>query len=261
MIRQEVRDFARAHGAADPNAVALAVSEAVTNAIVHAYVDAPEPGEIEVIAQRIGDDCLEILVCDDGRGMLPATTARASASGCRSSRRSPRASRCRRAPAAAPRSGWRSRRPRTTDGRPETRTTRAPVVSAREALEFLSRAGFVLADSLDYEQTLARVVDLVVPQIADWCGVYIADGDGTAREITSRHADPDLERMLVEIRRRRREQQDGSETLQVLRSGRSILATDVTRHRRARPDESQRQTSSGSARARTSSSRSARAAA
>ena len=109
-----------------------------------------------------------------------------------------------------------------------TRTTPAPVVSAREALEFLSRAGFVLADSLDYEQTLARVVDLVVPQIADWCGVYIADGDGTEREITSRHADPDLERMLVEIRRRRRESEDGSETLQVLRSGRSILATDVT---------------------------------
>ena len=71
VIRQEVKDFAREHGAADPNAVALAVSEAVTNAIVHAYVDAPEPGEIEVIAQRVGDDCLEILVCDDGRGMLP----------------------------------------------------------------------------------------------------------------------------------------------------------------------------------------------
>ncbi len=47
------------------------MSEAVTNAIVHAYVDAPEPGEIEVIAQRVGDHRLEILVCDDGRGMLP----------------------------------------------------------------------------------------------------------------------------------------------------------------------------------------------
>jgi len=46
VIRQEVKEFAREHGAADPNAVALAVSEAVTNAIVHAYVDAPEPGEI-----------------------------------------------------------------------------------------------------------------------------------------------------------------------------------------------------------------------
>jgi len=109
----------------------------------------------------------------------------------------------------------------------EQRTIRAPVVSAREALEFLTRAGFVLADSLDYEQTLARVVDLVVPEIADWCGVYIADGGGEAREITSRHGDPELEAMIVEIRRRRRDGQGSSETLQVLHSGRSILATDV----------------------------------
>ena len=71
VIRREVRDFALEHGAADPNAVALAVSEAVTNAIVHAYVGRPEPGEIEVVAQRAADDRLEILVCDDGRGMLP----------------------------------------------------------------------------------------------------------------------------------------------------------------------------------------------
>ena len=146
-----------------------------------------------------------------------------------------------------------------------TRITRAPVVSAREALEFLIRAGFVLADSLEYEQTLAHVVDLVVPQIADWCGVYIdadGDGDGDAREITSRHADPELERMLVDIRRRRREQQDGSETLQVLRSGRSILATDVTRHRRARPRRAPAaRRARGSGRARTSSSRCAPAAA
>ena len=71
VIRQEVREFAVEHGATDPSAVALAVSEAVTNAIVHAYADAPEPGDIEVIATRTGDDCLEIFVCDEGRGMLP----------------------------------------------------------------------------------------------------------------------------------------------------------------------------------------------
>jgi anti-sigma regulatory factor (Ser/Thr protein kinase) len=71
VIRAEVKAYALEHGAADPDAVALAVSEAVTNAIVHAYVDAPEPGEIEVVAQRVGGDCLEIFVCDEGRGMLP----------------------------------------------------------------------------------------------------------------------------------------------------------------------------------------------
>src|SRR3954469_17555637 len=109
----------------------------------------------------------------------------------------------------------------------ETARTVRAVIAPRDALEFLTRAGAVLADSLNYEQTLAHVVELVVPEIADWCGVYIADGDGREREITSRHADPELERVLVEIRRRRREDSDSSESLRVLATGRSILATDV----------------------------------
>jgi PAS domain S-box-containing protein len=105
---------------------------------------------------------------------------------------------------------------------------RTPVIPAPEALEFLTRAGMVIAGSLNYEQTLKHVVDLVVPEIADWCGVYIADaGDGKDREITSRHADPELEAMLLEIRRRRRDGEGGSESLQVLRTGESILASDI----------------------------------
>jgi len=73
-VRHEVRDYAERNGAADPNAVALAVTEAITNAVVHAYVDAAEPGEIEVVLQRVpDDDAIEILVCDEGRGMMPRT--------------------------------------------------------------------------------------------------------------------------------------------------------------------------------------------
>src|SRR5690349_2303586 len=110
----------------------------------------------------------------------------------------------------------------------ETTRTVRPVMAPRDALEFLTRAGAVLAGSLNYEQTLAHVMELVVPEIADWCGVYIAEaGDGREREITSRHADPELERILLEIRRRRREDDGTSESLKVLQTGRSILMTDV----------------------------------
>src|SRR4051794_26154824 len=101
----------------------------------------------------------------------------------------------------------------------------------------------VMAGSLDYEQTLAHVIDLVVPEIADWCGVYIADaGDGEEREITSRHADPEIEAMLVEVRRRRRDGSGGSESLQVLRTGESILASDITGRAASDMDERQRAT-------------------
>jgi serine/threonine-protein kinase RsbW len=72
-IRHDVKAHARRQGARDPDAVAVAVTEAVTNAVLHAYVDAPEPGEVEVVVQRLPDDRVEILVCDECCGMRPRT--------------------------------------------------------------------------------------------------------------------------------------------------------------------------------------------
>ena len=103
-----------------------------------------------------------------------------------------------------------------------------PAVSAHQALETLNRAGAVLTGSLAYEQTLRHVAELVVPEVADWCAVLVVGADGSEREITSGHADPAVERTLVEIRRRRRQRTGASESLEVLDSGRSILANDVT---------------------------------
>jgi serine/threonine-protein kinase RsbW len=70
-IRNEFADYGRAQGVADPASLRLAISEAVTNAVLHAYIDAPAPGDIEVIAARHPDDGFEVRVCDDGRGMKP----------------------------------------------------------------------------------------------------------------------------------------------------------------------------------------------
>ena len=69
--RREVVAYAREHGAIDPAGIAVAVSEAVTNAVVHAYIDAPAPGDVEVFARRRPDHGLEVHVCDEGRGMMP----------------------------------------------------------------------------------------------------------------------------------------------------------------------------------------------
>jgi stage II sporulation protein AB (anti-sigma F factor) len=66
-----VAEYARAHGVTDVHAVALAVSEAVTNAVVHAYSEAPSPGDVEIIAQRHLDDGLEVVISDYGHGMRP----------------------------------------------------------------------------------------------------------------------------------------------------------------------------------------------
>src|SRR3954451_15446859 len=57
-----------------------------------------------------------------------------------------------------------------------------PVLSARQALRFIADAGEVLSSSLDYELTLQRVARLAVPDLADWCAVYIL-GDGEQGEV------------------------------------------------------------------------------
>jgi anti-sigma regulatory factor (Ser/Thr protein kinase) len=66
--------------------VKLAVTEACTNVVVHAYSDGEGPMEV---AAAIRDDRLSIAVRDEGRGMLPRPDSPASASACRSSPRSP----------------------------------------------------------------------------------------------------------------------------------------------------------------------------
>ena len=71
LARRQVVAYAREHGAIDPDGIAVAVSEAVTNAVLHAYVDSPAPGDVEVLARRNPDDGLEVHVSDEGRGMVP----------------------------------------------------------------------------------------------------------------------------------------------------------------------------------------------
>jgi two-component sensor histidine kinase len=56
----------------------LAVSEAVTNAIVHAFVGR-ERGRVSITAEA-GEDCVLTRVLDDGRGMTPIPRARVSGS-------------------------------------------------------------------------------------------------------------------------------------------------------------------------------------
>ena len=109
---------------------------------------------------------------------------------------------------------------------PET-SAAGPVVSPEQALEFVASASALLARSLDYETTLREVARLAVPDIADWCGVLLVDSGDGERELSSGYDDPALEALLLEIRRKRREAADASESRRVAESGEPILASDV----------------------------------
>src|SRR5437763_9559986 len=103
-----------------------------------------------------------------------------------------------------------------------------PVVDAEAALRFLADASTVLAGSLDYEATVTRVAALLVPGIADWCGIDVLHEDGTTTQITSGLDDLELEQFLMELRRRYRERGDQSQGTQTaLEQGRSVLVRDA----------------------------------
>ncbi len=85
-------------------------------------------------------------------------------------------------------------------------------VTERKRIEkeqrFLAEAGAVLSSSLDYEQTLATVGELVVRDFADWCIVDIVERDGRPTRLKVVSADPAtrplaerIERMSLDRRR------------------------------------------------------------
>ncbi|MDB5217028.1 MAG: Chemotaxis protein methyltransferase CheR [Myxococcaceae bacterium] len=67
-----------------------------------------------------------------------------------------------------------------------------------EELAFLAEAGRVLASSLDWQATLTRLVRVVIPRLADWCAIHLADGD-LANEIRIAHVDPSKTELVREI--------------------------------------------------------------
>ena len=69
-LRHALTQFAGNAGVPAPDEVALAVTEAVTNSVLHAYRDEDEPGEVRVVAcDEPGR--LVVVVRDYGSGLAP----------------------------------------------------------------------------------------------------------------------------------------------------------------------------------------------
>jgi signal transduction histidine kinase/PAS domain-containing protein len=73
---------------------------------------------------------------------------------------------------------------------------------AEEALHYLSRASEILVSSLDYETTINQLAQLVVPRLADWCGVDLVDENGRLRQLAVAHKDPEKVAWARELNRR-----------------------------------------------------------
>ena len=179
-IRGGVREFARAHGASKALLIdlALAVTEAVTNCVVHAYVDRG-PGTIRTSIQA-GPDELIVTVTDDGRGMQPRADSPGLGLGL---------------PTIASLTTSMDMHAPPGGGTAITMTFAAPGVHgpvraasrAPELLEQVTRT----VDGTWPGEGVERLVDLLVPDLADACALDAMDASGQPQRFAGRIDGPD----------------------------------------------------------------------
>lgn len=100
---------------------------------------------------------------------------------------------------------------------------------AEEAQRLLADVGTMVLSSLDYHATLSRLVQMVVPDLADWCAVDMLDEGGTLRRLAVAHPDPEKVELAWKLHERYPPHPDAPHGVsQVLRSGRSELVHEIT---------------------------------
>jgi signal transduction histidine kinase/GAF domain-containing protein len=109
------------------------------------------------------------------------------------------------------------------------RAAHAQAELARERFAFLAEAGSVLTASLDYDETLGQLAQLVVPRLADWCFVDVLEEDGTLQHLVEAHHSPERVQLLADLRRRYPPEAITFDPVPtVLRTGQPVLVTEIT---------------------------------
>ncbi|MDQ4049669.1 MAG: SpoIIE family protein phosphatase, partial [Actinomycetota bacterium] len=102
------------------------------------------------------------------------------------------------------------------------------VKRAEMAQRLLADAGDVLASSLDYGQTLQRVAEMAVPELADWCGVSMPDGHGLIRQVAVAHVDPAKIALAQQLSERYPQRDDDpTGAAAVIRDGRPLVFNEI----------------------------------
>ncbi|MGZ4289080.1 MAG: ATP-binding protein [Gaiellaceae bacterium] len=101
----------------------------------------------------------------------------------------------------------------------------------RERLSFLSEATALLTSSLELERTLERLIQLAVPQLADWCAIsMLVEETGEIEQLVVAHQDPERKRWAEEMQARSRTIMIDDEfdlTARVIRTAEPIFLREV----------------------------------
>jgi PAS domain S-box-containing protein len=97
-----------------------------------------------------------------------------------------------------------------------------------DRLRFLADASDLLGESLDREVALARLAELAVPRLADWCSIDILEG-GVIRNAAVAHFDANKVSLARELQTRFPPQVDApSGSAAVIRTGRAEFVPEIT---------------------------------
>ena len=99
----------------------------------------------------------------------------------------------------------------------------------RDGLRLLAEASALIAGSLDYEETLARLARVAVPDLADWCAIDLISSTGELERLTVTHVDPAKIALAEEIHRRWPPDPNAPMGVpQVIRSGQAEIISVIT---------------------------------
>jgi PAS domain S-box-containing protein len=110
----------------------------------------------------------------------------------------------------------------------ERRRAEAFAQRAQREAEFVARMAEVLSGSLDYEARLSGLVELAVPDMADWAALDAVEPDGRMRRIAVAHVDPGKTQLGTDVRRRHEDPITPCNARQVIRTGKGVMLPEVT---------------------------------
>ncbi len=190
-LRAGVLAFAGSHDLPDDRLadIALAVTEAATNAVLHAFVD-QEPGTVRVVAEA-GPGELRVRVIDDGRGMQPRPDSPGLGLGL------PTIAKLAERMDVLEGEHGRGTEVAMTFAAPGVQGA-APEAPRERDLRLLAQAG-ALAESGGWQGLgVERLADLVVGELGDICTVDVLGEDGPFRRIAARvDGEPELTAWLA----------------------------------------------------------------
>jgi len=111
----------------------------------------------------------------------------------------------------------------------QEQSARAEAENSEKRASLLAEASRVLSASFDYQTTLAALVRLAVPALADYCALDIVEAEDTFERIGEAHVDPEKSQLLREVARFPKSALTARHPLiRVMTTGAPVLEADIT---------------------------------